>query len=294
MKGSSKAPRDDATTALAISYILGLLPEEEMAALDIRLAADAEFRQRVTSLEDWLAPINTPAAQLPPSAKLFERILEDLDLNDTDARLRLEGSSGYNQTRPIPPARRSELNDLDPYSDMRGEGGGPLRDAVTFWRRATAASVVGLVLALSGWMWTASGLSQSSDATETSEPLGVAALHNAGEAHLVLAVFRREAGELEAIVDVAALRDVLPADVPDADELVLWALIGDSNPIYLDSLGPVRTLRDRVRIDLTRSDVSLAEDGRITLAISVEPPAVGSTPRAPKGPVILTGELASF
>lgn len=86
--------------ALAITYLIGQADEREVGEFRRLYATDAGFRERVTELEAWLAPLNETSGERQPPPGLLEAIMQDV-------RRDMVAAPGTDETPPGQRARPS-------------------------------------------------------------------------------------------------------------------------------------------------------------------------------------------
>jgi len=162
----------DDREVLATAYILGHATPEQVAEFRRLEAEDAGFRELVTELESWLAPLGEEVEEIPPPAHVLDNIMTEIGAPKSNALV----------TPPSPTVQQLPLRTLGA------------------WRTAAIAASLIAVVSVSALFF------QASDSAEPSSQL-IALLGSADEPGAVAIVFRPDTGQLTADITAISLPD---------------------------------------------------------------------------------------
>ena len=267
--------RDDGEDLLAAEYVLGVLDAEGRRAAQTREQADPAFAREV---EAWTLRLGSIASQVP-LATAPEGVWRAIE--------RRLGDGGTAAAAPSSPALGPAFA-AAPTSNVVELG---LRRGLVAWRRAAvavSALAAALIVAL---VWPrpapAPGSAPAQVATLQTRAAGPASI----PAPAMTARLASKAGGAEFVVVLESARTsvlVAPASITARRERSpeLWLLPTGGKPVPLGLVSFSHTVR-------LSTPTALGGDGRLTLAVSIEP--LGGSPTGqPTGPVVATGALQSL
>lgn len=196
--------------ALADEFVLGLLDQADVHALQREIERNPELRQAVARSRERFLPLDMTASPAPLSSNLWTKIEEQLEAPATS---------------PAPAAKVAPKR--SPATPTQTANDNALKKHLTFWR-ATALSGVAaslLLVATLGW-----------SLTRTVEPM-------------VMAVLVNEAGDVQAVVEDfgserAVVRLLADVSVPTDRTMQVWTLPSkETGPVSMGLLSQSRSTR---------------------------------------------------
>lgn len=236
---------------LASAWLLGHASDEEAREFEQLYRSDGSFRELVSEMETFLAPLSEDAPDVEPPADLLDDIMREIG----EAPSVEEASVAMSQD-----SRRKSLS-----------GAVPQRP----WQYATAASL--LIAAIATGLHFVPGAPEAPQDLQTTEEL-LALMSPAEAPSVVVLLYDSQTNRITGRLSNTAL--------PQDGVWQLWLLRdGLDGP---QSLGLLQDMSARGLIDLQIATELLA--GSDTLAISLEPEG-GSPEAGPTGPIVYTGKV---
>lgn len=196
--------------ALADEFVLGLLDQADVHALQREMERNAELRQAVARSRERFLPLDMTASPAPISSDLWTKIEEQMEASAASPAPSPRATPKRSPTPPPPTANDNAI-----------------KKHLTFWR-ATALSGLAaslLLVATLGW-----------SLTRTVEPM-------------VMAVLVNEAGDVQAVVEDfgserAVVRLLADVSVPADRTMQVWTLPSkETGPVSMGLLPQSRSAR---------------------------------------------------
>lgn len=248
--------------ALAIAYLTGQAPPEEVAEYQRLYKTDAGFKEIVDDVELWLAPLNENVEDRMPPEGLLDDIMSEIAKSEAPENSRNEVVKS--EVGPLPVNDRNRIPANDNPSGK--------------WRMLAIASSFVAVLAIGSHFIEPN---TDFDAPLTESETFMALLSDSTEPELMAIVYEPKTGKV-----VARLSNIT---VPADGDLQLW-LIREGEPAPV-SLGVLKRADSVDRVELL-APLAL-QTGTDTLAISLEDIG-GSKSAGPEGPVLYTGKVSAL